>query len=196
MKNKGTIIVMAIICFLIMPYACSKGLSNLSRNWETVESIKDTIIPIIPTIFSSYIAKIDIETVQQGFNWFLMGVRGLGFATMAYCVSMREYGCGFAISALADGMSIIIRISNGYNLSFDRNQLIVLGIPFAMWLCCMIIGVIVKGKPRIFSIAIVAALIYWAIYCYIYNQLYFNVNIAILGSMLLLGSLAMEQMNM
>lgn len=187
---------MAIISFLVMPYACSKGLSNLNRIWGTVESIKDSVIAIIPSMFSSYIAKIDIETVYQGVNYFLVGIRGLGFATMTYCVSRRAYGCGFLIAILADGMSIINRISNDFDFSFDIQQLIFLCIPFVMWLCCLIIGVIVKGKSRIFIIAILAVLIYWGIYCYLYNRLYFSVSFAILGSMLILSNFAMEQMDM
>jgi hypothetical protein len=47
-KNKVTVIVMAIISFLIMPYACNKGISNLYGMWDTVESIKGSVMTIMP----------------------------------------------------------------------------------------------------------------------------------------------------
>ena len=74
MKNKVTVIVMAIISFIVMPYACNKGLSNLYGMWDTVESIKSSVTSVLPFNLSSYIADISIETVQQGFNWFLVGI--------------------------------------------------------------------------------------------------------------------------
>lgn len=114
-KNKITIIVMAIISFMVMPYACNKGLSNLYGMWDTVETIKSGVISVMPLNLSKYIADISIETVQQGFNWFLIGIRGLGFATMVYCVSRRAYGYGFIIAALADGMNIFNRIIYGFD---------------------------------------------------------------------------------
>ena len=94
-KNKATVVVMAIISFLVMPYACNKGLTNLYRMWDTVESIKSSVMSVMPFNWSTYIADISIDTVQQGFNWFLIGIRGLGFATMVYCVSRCDYGYGF-----------------------------------------------------------------------------------------------------
>lgn len=67
-KNKVTVIVMAIISFLIMPYACNKGISNLYGMWDTVESIKGSVMSIMPFNWFTYIANISIETVLQGFN--------------------------------------------------------------------------------------------------------------------------------
>ena len=196
MKNKVTVIVMAIVSFLVMPYACNKGLSNLYGMWGTVESIKSSVMSVLPFNSSSYIADISIETVQQGFNWFLAGIRGLGFATMVYCVSSRSYGYGFIIAALADGMSILNRIIYGYGWSFDRNQLIVLAIPFAMWFCCMIVGAVIKGKRKELVVAIIAVFTYWGIYSYLYGQMFFNVDSVIIESLTILGSLAMKQMDM
>lgn len=147
-KNKITIIVMAIISFMVMPYACNKGLSNLYGMWDTVETIKSGVISVMPLNLSKYIADISIETVQQGFNWFLIGIRGLGFATMVYCVSRRAYGYDFIIAALVDGMNILNRIIYGYGFSFDQNQLIILGIPFAMWLTGMIISAYSKRQTQ------------------------------------------------
>lgn len=195
-KNKVTVIVMAIISFIVMPYACNKGLSNLYGIWDTVENIKESVISVMPVVISRYITNISIETVQQGFNWFLVGIRGLGFGTMVYCVSRRAYGYGFIIAALADGMNILNRIIYGYGFSFDREQLIVLAIPFVMWICCMIVSAILKGKRKILFVAIIAVLTYWGIYSYLYGQLYYNVNLAIMGSMTILSSWAMQQMDM
>lgn len=195
-KNKTTVVVMAIISFLVMPYACNKGLTNLYRMWDTVESIKSSVMSVMPFNWSTYIADISIETVQQGFNWFLVGIRGLGYATMVYCVSRRNYGYGFIIAALADGMSIINRIIYGYGWSFDRNQWIILAVPFAMWLICMIVGAIIKGKWQVLFVAIAAMLTYWGINSYLYGHMYFNVNYVILASLTILSSLAMRQMDM
>ena len=194
-KNKVTVIVMAIISFIVMPYACNKGLSNLYGMWDTVESIKSSVTSVLPFNLSSYIADISIETVQQGFNWFLVGIRGLGFATMVYCVSRRAYGYSFIIAALADGMSILKGIIYGYGWSFDRDQLIVLAIPFAMWFCCMIASAITKGKSKILVVAIIAVFTYWGIYSYLYGQIFFNVDLVILASLTILSSLAMKQMD-
>lgn len=195
-KNKVTVMVMAIISFLVMPYACNKGLNTLYRMWSTVESIKSSVMSIMPFNWSTYIADISIETVQQGFNWFLVGIRGLGFATMVYCVSRRSYGYGFIIAALADGMSILNRIIYGYGWSFNKYQLIILAVPFAMWLISMIFGAIVKGKWQSLIVAIAAMLTYWGIDSYLYSRIYFNVDLAILVSLTILSSLAMKQMDM
>lgn len=195
-KNKVTVMVMAIISFLIMPYACNKGLNNLYGIWDTVEGIKSNVMSVMPFNWSTYIADISIETVQQGFNWFLVGIRGLGFATMVYCVSRRAYGYGFIIAALADGMSLINRVVYGYGWSFDRYELIILAVPFAMWLICMIVGAIIKGKRKILIVSIAAMLTYWGINSYLYGHVFFNVNLAILASLTILSSLAMEQMEM
>lgn len=195
-KNKATVVVMAIISFLVMPYACNKGLTNLYRMWDTVESIKSSVMSVMPFNWSTYIADISIETVQQGFNWLLVGIRGLGFATMVYCVSRRDYGYGFIIAALADGMSIINRIIYDYGWSFDKYDLIILTVPFAMWLICLIVGAIIKGKCQILFVAIAAMLTYWGINSYLYGHMYFNTNLAMLVSMTLLSSLAMKQMDM
>ena len=46
-KNKVTVMVMAIISFLIMPYACNKGLNNLYGIWDTVEGIKSSVMSVI-----------------------------------------------------------------------------------------------------------------------------------------------------
>lgn len=194
-KNKVTVVVMAIISFIVMPYACNKGLSNLYRMWDTVESIKSGAMSVMPFNWSTYIADINIETVQQGFNWFLVGIRGLGFATMVYCVSRHAYGYGFIIAALADGMSILNRIIYGYGWSFDRYQLIILAVPFAMWLICMIVGAIVKGKWQILVVSIAAMLTYWGIDSYLYGYMFFNVDFAILASLTILSSSAMKQMD-
>lgn len=194
-KNKATVVVMAIISFLVMPYACNRGLSNLYRMWDTVERIKSNVMSVMPFNWSTYIANISIETVQQGFNWFLVGIRGLGFATMVYCVSQREYGYGFIIAALADGMSILNRIIYGYGWSFDRNQMIALAIPFAMWFCCMIASAITKGERKILVVAIIAVFTYWGIYSYLYGQMFFNLDLVILASLMILSGLAMKQMD-
>ena len=161
-KNKVTVMVMAIISFLIMPYACNKGLNNLYGIWDTVEGIKSSVMSVMPFNWSTYIADISIETVQQGFNWFLVGIRGLGFATMVYCVSRRAY----------------------------------LAVPFAMWLICMIVGAIIKGKRKILIVSIATMLTYWGINSYLYGHVFFNVNLAILASLTILSSLAMKQMEM
>lgn len=195
-KNKVTVIVMAIISFIVMPYACNKGLSNLYGMWDKVETIKSGVMSVMPLDWSKYIEDISIDTVQQGFNWFLVGICGLGFATMVYCVSKRAYGLGFIIAALANGMNILNRIIYNYGFSFNRNQLIVLGIPFAMWITSMIISTILKGKRKILFVAVVAVLTYWGIYSYLYGQIYYNVNLAIIGSMTILSSWAMQQMDM
>ncbi|MCW6662812.1 hypothetical protein NHG23_02785 [Aerococcaceae bacterium NML190073] len=195
-KNKATVVVMAIISFLVMPYACNKGLTNLYRMWDTVENIKLSVMSVMPFNWSTYIADISIETVQQSFNWFLAGIRGLGFATMVYCVTRRDYGYGFIIAVLADGMSILNRIIYGYGWSFDKYDLIILAVPFAMWLICMIVGAIIKGKWQILIVAIAAMLTYWGIYLFVYGHMFFNVNLAILSSLTILSSLAMKQMDM
>ncbi len=195
-KNKVTVIVMAIISFLVMPYACNEGLSNLYGMWDTVESIKSGVMSVMPFNLSAYIAGVSIETVQQGFNWFLVGMRGFGFATMVYCVSRRAYGYGFIIAALADGMTILNCIIYGYGFPFDRNQLIVLAIPFVMWICCMIVSTIIKGKRKILIVSIVAVITYGGIYSYWYGQLFFNVHLAIMGSLTIFSSWAMKQMDM
>lgn len=61
-KNKATVVVMAIISFLVMPYACDRGLSNLYRMWDTVESIKSSVMSVMPFNWSTYIVNISIET--------------------------------------------------------------------------------------------------------------------------------------
>lgn len=195
-KNKATVVVMAIISFLVMPYACNKGLTNLYRMWDTVESIKSSVMSVMPFNCSTYIADISIDTVQQGFNWFLIGIRGLGFATMVYCVSRRDYGYGFIIAALADGMSILNRIIYGYGWSFDKYDLIVLAVPFAMWLICMIVGAIIKGKRKILIVSIATMLTYWGIASYLCGYVFFNVDLAILASLTIFSGCAMEQMEL
>lgn len=60
-KNKVTIMVMAIISFLVMPYACNKGLNNLYGMWSTVESIKSSVMSVMPFNWSKLIA--DISTI-------------------------------------------------------------------------------------------------------------------------------------
>lgn len=195
-KNKATVVVMAIISFLVMPYACNKGLTNLYRMWDTVESIKSSVMSVMPFNWSTYIAGISIDTVQQGFNWFLIGIRGLGFATMVYCVSRRDYGYGFIIAALADGMSILNRIIYGYGWSFDKYDLIVLAVPFAMWLICMIVGAIIKGKRKILIVSIATMLTYWGIASYLCGYVFFNVDLAILASLIIFSGCAMEQMEL
>lgn len=195
-KNKATVVVMAIISFLVMPYACNKGLTNLYRMWDTVESIKSSVMSVMPFNWSTYIAGISIDTVQQGFNWFLIGIRGLGFATMVYCVSRRDYGYGFIIAALADGMSILNRIIYGYGWSFDKYDLIVLAVPFAMWLICMIVGAIIKGKRKILIVSIATMLTYWGIASYLCGYAFFNVDLAILASLTIFSGCAMEQMEL
>lgn len=195
-KNKATVVVMAIISFLVMPYACNKGLTNLYRMWDTVESIKSNVMSVMPFNWSTYIAGISIDTVQQGFNWFLIGIRGLGFATMVYCVSRRDYGYGFIIAALADGMSILNRIIYGYGWSFDKYDLIVLAVPFAMWLICMIVGAIIKGKRKILIVSIATMLTYWGIASYLCGYVFFNVDLAILASLTIFSGCAMEQMEL
>lgn len=195
-KNKATVVVMAIISFLVMPYACNKGLTNLYRMWDTVESIKSSVMSVMPFNWSTYIADISIDTVQQGFNWFLIGIRGLGFATMVYCVSRRDYGYGFIIAALADGMSILNRIIYGYGWSFDKYDLIVLAVPFAMWLICMIVGAIIKGKRKILIVSIATMLTYWGIASYLCGYVFFNVDLAILASLTIFSGCAMEQMEL
>ncbi len=195
-KNKATVVVMAIISFLVMPYACNKGLTNLYRMWDTVESIKSSVMSVMPFNWSTYIAGISIDTVQQGFNWFLIGIRGLGFATMVYCVSRRDYGYGFIIAALADGMSIFNRIIYGYGWSFDKYDLIVLAVPFAMWLICMIVGAIIKGKRKILIVSIATMLTYWGIASYLCGYVFFNVDLAILASLTIFSGCAMEQMEL
>ena len=195
-KNKATVVVMAIISFLVMPYACNKGLTNLYRMWDTVESIKSSVMSVMPFNWSTYIADICIDTVQQGFNWFLIGIRGLGFATMVYCVSRRDYGYGFIIAALADGMSILNRIIYGYGWSFDKYDLIVLAVPFAMWLICMIVGAIIKGKRKILIVSIATMLTYWGIASYLCGYVFFNVDLAILASLTIFSGCAMEQMEL
>ena len=187
---------MAIISFLVMPYACNKGLTNLYRMWDTVESIKSSVMSVMPFNWSTYIADISIDTVQQGFNWFLIGIRGLGFATMVYCVSRRDYGYGFIIAALADGMSILNRIIYGYGWSFDKYDLIVLAVPFAMWLICMIVGAIIKGKRKILIVSIATMLTYWGIASYLCGYVFFNVDLAILASLTIFSGCAMEQMEL
>lgn len=195
-KNKATVVVMAIISFLVMPYACNKGLTNLYRMWDTVESIKSSVMSVMPFNWSTYIAGISIDTVQQGFNWFLIGIRGLGFATMVYCVSRRDYGYGFIIAALADGMSILNRIIYGYGWSFDKYDLIVFAVPFAMWLICMIVGAIIKGKRKILIVSIATMLTYWGIASYLCGYVFFNVDLAILASLTIFSGCAMEQMEL
>lgn len=195
-KNKATVVVMAIISFLVMPYACNKGLTNLYRMWDTVESIKSSVMSVMPFNWSTYIAGISIDTVQQGFNWFLIGIRGLGFATMVYCVSRRDYGYGFIIAALADSMSILNRIIYGYGWSFDKYDLIVLAVPFAMWLICMIVGAIIKGKRKILIVSIATMLTYWGIASYLCGYVFFNVDLAILASLIIFSGCAMEQMEL
>lgn len=195
-KNKATVVVMAIISFLVMPYACNKGLTNLYRMWDTVESIKSSVMSVMPFNWSTYIADISIDTVQQGFNWFLIGIRGLGFATMVYCVSRCDYGYGFIIAALADGMSILNRIIYGYGWSFDKYDLIVLAVPFAMWLICMIVGAIIKGKRKILIVSIATMLTYWGIASYLCGYVFFNVDLAILASLTIFSGCAMEQMEL
>lgn len=78
---------------------------------------------------------------------------------MVYCVSRRAYGYGFIIAALADGMSLINRVVYGYGWSFDRYELIILAVPFAMWLICMIVGAIIKGKRKILIVSIATMLL-------------------------------------
>lgn len=53
--------VMAIISFLVMPYACNKGLNNLYGMWSTVESIKSSVMSVMPFNWSKLIA--DISTI-------------------------------------------------------------------------------------------------------------------------------------
>lgn len=195
MKNKVTVMVMAIISFIVMPYACNKGLSNLYEMWDTVEEIKLSVMSAMPLNLSKYIAGISIENAQKGFNWFLIGICGLGFATMVYCNSKRAYSYGFIIAALADSMNILNRIVYNYGFSFDRNELIVLGMPFAMWLGSLIIGAIIKGKCKILFSAIAAVLTCWGIYSYLNGQMYYDISLVIMGSMTILGSWAMQQMD-
>ena len=164
--------------------------------WDTVESIKSSVMSVMPFNWSTYIADISIDTVQQGFNWFLIGIRGLGFATMVYCVSRRDYGYGFIIAALADGMSILNRIIYGYGWSFDKYDLIVLAVPFAMWLICMIVGAIIKGKRKILIVSIATMLTYWGIASYLCGYVFFNVDLAILASLTIFSGCAMEQMEL
>ena len=195
-KNKVTVIVMAIISFLIMPYACNKGISNLYGMWDTVESIKGSVMTIMPFNWSTYIANISIETVLKGFNWFLNGLRGVGFATMIYCVSRHAPGYGFIIAAMADGMNIFNHIIYGYGWSFDKYQLIYLAIPFAMWLICIIAGSVIKGKTQILVVSVISMLTYWGICSLLYSDLYFDIDLIILASLTILSSLAMKQMDM
>ena len=195
-KNKVTVIVMAIISFMVMPYACNKGLSDLYKMWHIVEAIKSSVISVMPSNLSTYIGDFSIKTVQIGFNLFLVGIRGLGFATMVYCISKRSYRYGFIIAILADSMNILNRIIYSRGFSFERNQLIVLSIPFAMWFTCMIISAILKGKHKILVVAVIAFLTYWGVSSFVYEHIYYNFNLAILGSMTILSSFAMEQMDM
>lgn len=195
-KNKATVVVMAIISFLVMPYICIQGLINLYRMWDTVESIKSSVMSVMPFNWSTYIADTSIETVRQGFIRFLVGMRGLGFATMVYCVSQRDYIYGFIIAVLADGVPIINRIIFDYGWSLNKYDLITLTVPFAMWLVCLIVGTITKGKYQILFIAVAAMLTYWGINSCLYDHMYFNINLAILVSMTLLSSIAMKQMDM
>ncbi len=195
-KNKATVLAMAIISFIIMPYACDKGITKLYETWETVEAIKINMMSNLPSSVSKYIADISIDTIQQGLNWFVVGIRGFGYGTMVYCISGRDYRYGFIIAALADGMNILNRIRYGYGFSFERIDLIFLGIPFAMCLCCMAIGSLIKGKGKVLFVAITAVLAYWGIYTYLNGQIYFNVNFVILSSMIILSSSAMNQMDL
>lgn len=195
-KNKATVVVMAIISFLVMPYACNIGLTYLYEMWDTVERIKSSVISVMPFNWSTYIAGINIEAVQQGLIWFLVGIEGLGFATMVYCVSQCDYGYGFIIALLADSKRILSRIIYGYEWSFDKYDLIFIAVPFAMWLICIIIGAIFKGKWQILVVAIAAMLTYWGIYSYLYGHMFFDDNFSILASLTILSSLAMKQMDM
>ena len=150
-KNKVTVMVMAIISFLIMPYACNKGLNNLYGIWDTVEGIKSSVMSVMPFNWSTYIADISIETVQQGFNWFLVGIRGLGFATMVYCVSRRAYGYGFIIAALADGMSLINRVVYGYVSIVAIDTINIFLLPLIMAPTIIHINHIANGTARIIN---------------------------------------------
>ena len=89
---------------------------------------------------------------------------------MIYCVSRRDYGYGFIIAALADGMSILNRIIYGYGCSFDKYDLIVLAVPFAMWLMCMIVGAIINRERKILIVSIATILAYWEIASYLYGH--------------------------
>lgn len=131
-NNKATVLAMAIISFIIMPYACNKGVSKLYETWEIVENIKLHMMSYLPLSVSKYIADISIDTIQQGLNWFVVGIREFGYGTMVYCISRRDYRYGFISAALSDGMNILNRILYGYGFSFERFDLIVLGLPFAM----------------------------------------------------------------
>lgn len=104
----------------------------------------------------------------------------------------------FGISDIAQKVPlfwIMVHIIYGYGWSIDRNQLIALAIPFAMWFCCMIASAITKGKQKILVVAIIAVLTYWGIYSYLYGQMFFNVDLVILASLTILSSLAMKQMD-
>ena len=50
-KNKVTVIVMAIISFIVMPYAHNKGLPNLYGMWGTVETIKSSVMSLCLLIY-------------------------------------------------------------------------------------------------------------------------------------------------
>ena len=115
---------------------------------------------------------------------------------MVYCVSRCDYGYGFIIAALADGMSILNRIIYGYGWSFDKYDLIVLAVPFAMWLICMIVGAIIKGKRKILIVSIATMLTYWGIASYLCGYVFFNVDLAILASLTIFSGCAMEQMEL
>lgn len=65
-----------------------------------------------------------------------------------------------------------------------------------MWLISMIVGAIIKGKWQILIVAIAAMLTYWGINSYLYDNVLFDINIAILATLIILSSLAMEQMDM
>ena len=86
--------------------------------------IKSSVTSVLAFNLSSYIADISIETVQQGFNWFLVGIRGLGLQQWCTAFQGRAYGYSFIIAALADGMSILTVLLRLRLI--DRNQLIAL----------------------------------------------------------------------
>lgn len=195
-KDRKSIITIAIISFVILPFAINKGLFSLHENWDSIKDTRSGLASMMPFNWFDNLADITFESVNLGFHRLLIGLRGFGYATMVYCIIKDEYGLGFII-ALVSNINLMINLHKyGYELILEKDILIAFAIPFAMWFFCIVVSLIFKGKWADFLTALVASLTYWVCYSFINGEMFFNVSISIFILTIILTSVSMKQMDL